>query len=195
MGIGGYHDDTLAEDADLTLRLLAAGGKIVYAPAARSQTEAPEGFASLTKQRFRWAFGTFQCLGKHHKLFFKNRVGWVALPNIFIFQLIFPLLAPIGDIAFIVSLIKGQFMMLVYSYIAFTIFDIIGSIFAFRIERKPYRLIGFALIQRFFYRQFMYVIIIRTIIATLRGRKYTWGKMERTGSVAATSTAVVRPTP
>lgn len=192
MAIGGYHDDTLAEDADLTLRLLAAGGKIVYAPAARSQTEAPESFSVLAKQRFRWAFGTFQCLGKHHKLFFKQKIGWIALPNIFIFQIIFPLLAPLGDIAFLICLIRGQFMTLVYSYIAFTIFDVIGSIFAFRIERKPYRLIGFALIQRFFYRQFMYLIILQTIIATLRGRKYTWGKMERTGSVAAS--AVVRTT-
>jgi GT2 family glycosyltransferase len=63
--LGGYADDTLTEDADITLSLLRSGGRIVYAPAARSQTEAPETFRALTKQRFRWCYGTFQCLWKH----------------------------------------------------------------------------------------------------------------------------------
>jgi cellulose synthase/poly-beta-1,6-N-acetylglucosamine synthase-like glycosyltransferase len=31
-------------------------------------TEAPESFAALAKQRYRWAFGTLQCLWKHRRV-------------------------------------------------------------------------------------------------------------------------------
>ena len=39
------------------------------------------------------------------------------------------------------------------------------------------------LIQRFFYRQFMYVVTFRSIVAMLRGGKEGWNKLSRTGSV------------
>ncbi|MDD2786347.1 MAG: glycosyltransferase [Patescibacteria group bacterium] len=185
LDIGGYESDTLTEDADLTIKMLASGGRIVYAPNARSRTEAPDNLRDLSKQRFRWSFGTFQCLGKYSNYFFRGAVGWVALPNIFIFQIIFPLLAPIGDAVFILSLIRGDFSVLFWSYIFFTIMDVIGSMFAFLLEHKPKRLMLFVLIQRFYYRQFMYVTIIRAIIAMLRGRRYGWNKLQRTGTVAA----------
>lgn len=181
--IGGYESDTLTEDADLTIRMLAQGGKIVYAPEARSLTEAPDKMRDLAKQRFRWSFGTFQCLGKHADRFFKGPVGWIALPNIFIFQIIFPLLAPIGDIVFLLTILKGDFGVIFYSYVFFTLMDVIGSVFAFVLEKKPKRLMLFVLIQRFFYRQFLYVTIIRAILAMLQGRRYGWNKLQRTGSV------------
>jgi cellulose synthase/poly-beta-1,6-N-acetylglucosamine synthase-like glycosyltransferase/spore germination protein YaaH/peptidoglycan/xylan/chitin deacetylase (PgdA/CDA1 family) len=186
LAIGGYESDTLTEDADLTIKLLIKGGKIVYAPEARSLTEAPDNMRDLAKQRFRWSFGTFQCLGKHSDSFFKKSVGWIALPNIFVFQILFPLLAPIGDFVFILAIINGDMMNIVYSYLFFTLLDIIGSIFAFVLEHKPKRLMLFALVQRFFYRQFLYVTIIRAIIAMLRGRRYGWNKLQRTGTVATT---------
>ena len=71
LDIGGYSSDTLVEDADLTLTLLEHGGRIVYAPLARSVTEAPEMVGPLFKQRFRWSYGTFQCFWKHRKTFGK----------------------------------------------------------------------------------------------------------------------------
>jgi len=95
LAIGGYSGDTLTEDADLTLTLLSQGGKIVYSSQAKSITEAPETVSTLYKQRFRWTYGTFQCLWKHRKLFGKGSVGWVAIPNMFLFQVVFPILSPL----------------------------------------------------------------------------------------------------
>ncbi|HMW59001.1 MAG TPA: glycosyltransferase, partial [Leptospiraceae bacterium] len=91
---GGYKSDTLTEDADLTLTMLENGARIVYAAEARSRTEAPATIRTLSKQRFRWSFGTFQCLWKHRHAFFKGPLGWVALPNMFLFQVLFPALSP-----------------------------------------------------------------------------------------------------
>ena len=184
--IGGYADDILTEDADLTLRLLRSGGKIVYAGNARSQTEAPETLRTLIKQRFRWSFGTFQCLYKHRRAFFDGTLGWVALPNMFLFQVIFPALSPIGDLVFLLSIIRGDLGAILVGYILFLVMDLGGSVLAFHIEKRPKHLIWLILIQRFFYRQFMYVVTYISIGAVFRGRRYGWNKLKRTGNIDPT---------
>jgi len=82
LNAGGYSRQTLTEDADVTLTLPAGGARIVYAPDARSVTEAPDRCAALFKQRVRWSFGTFQCLWKHRGQLCKGTLGWVAMPPV-----------------------------------------------------------------------------------------------------------------
>jgi cellulose synthase/poly-beta-1,6-N-acetylglucosamine synthase-like glycosyltransferase/spore germination protein YaaH/peptidoglycan/xylan/chitin deacetylase (PgdA/CDA1 family) len=184
LAIGAYGSDTLTEDADLTLRLLASGARIVYAPEARSRTEAPETMSGLAKQRFRWSYGTYQCLYKNRKLFFHGSLGWVALPNMLLFQIIFPILSPIGDLVFILSIFNGNFRAIAVGYLMFTVMDVCGSLLAFTLEKRPKKLMWLILIQRFFYRQFMYVITYKSIIAIIRGKHYGWNKLKRTGNAA-----------
>jgi peptidoglycan-N-acetylglucosamine deacetylase len=97
LDVGGYAHSTLTEDADMTFAMLAAGARITYAPEATSATEAPETLSALFRQRFRWSFGTFQCFWKHRRQLGKGPLGLVAMPNMLMFQFLFPLLAPIGD--------------------------------------------------------------------------------------------------
>ena len=182
LAVGGYGIDTLTEDADLTLRLLADGGVIVYAPEARSRTEAPETVSGLAKQRFRWSYGTYQCLYKNRKMFFHGSLGWIALPNMLFFQIIFPILSPIGDLVFFLSIIRGDFGAIAVGYLMFTIMDVCGSLLAFTLERRPKKLMWLILIQRFFYRQFMYIITYQSIIAIIKGRRHGWNKLSRTGN-------------
>ena len=65
---GYYSSDTFAEDADLTLKILAKGWKIYYEPRAISFTEAPSSFQQLLKQRYRWTRGIIQSIRKHKRL-------------------------------------------------------------------------------------------------------------------------------
>lgn len=60
--VGCYHEDrtNFAEDADLSMRLLAAGWKIQSESKMISYTEAPEDLFSLLRQRYRWQRGLFQ---------------------------------------------------------------------------------------------------------------------------------------
>ena len=180
---GGYSNQTLTEDADLTLTMLEHGAKIVYMPYARSVTEAPEKVGTLAKQRFRWSFGTFQTLWKHRASFFKGTLGWIALPNIFLFQLVFPVLSPIGDLVFLLSIFRGDLNAILSGYLLFLMMDMFGSVIAFTIDKAPIRNLFFVFIQRFFYRQFMYVITFQSILAAIRGRRYGWNKIKRTSSV------------
>jgi hypothetical protein len=73
--VGGLSHDTLAEDTDLTLALHRSKWRVAYAPNAVAFTEAPETLATLAKQRFRWAYGTMQCLWKHRDMVLNPRFG------------------------------------------------------------------------------------------------------------------------
>ena len=57
---GPYEDDTFAEDFDLSVAILALGGRIVYERHAVSNTKAPESIPGLLNQRYRWARGSLQ---------------------------------------------------------------------------------------------------------------------------------------
>ena len=57
--------------------------------------------ATLAQQRFRWAFGTMQCLWKHRDLVFNPRfgaLGWFSLPSIWFFQILLVALTPLVDV-------------------------------------------------------------------------------------------------
>lgn len=63
--IGGWHDDTLAEDTDVTYRLLLAGWKTAYQNRAECYEEVPETWKVRIRQIQRWAKGHNQALGRH----------------------------------------------------------------------------------------------------------------------------------
>lgn len=70
---GYLSEDTLAEDTDLTITFLRQGHRIVYEEKAYAFTESPEDVKSLIKQRYRWSYGTLQCLWKHRKALFHTK--------------------------------------------------------------------------------------------------------------------------
>ncbi len=101
---GGYQRDTVAEDADLTMALLQAGYWVNYEDRALAYTEAPTTANGLMRQRFRWSFGIMQAVWKHiGALKQKGALGWVAMPNMVIFQILLPLVSPFIDIMFVVG--------------------------------------------------------------------------------------------
>src|SRR6185436_1489804 len=110
--LGGFPPDTLAEDQDLTIAVQRAGWRVEFDPSARAYTEAPDTVAGLLKQRFRWSFGTLQCIWKHRAALFDVKrpvLGFVALPQIWLFQIVLTAIAPLVDLAVIWSLIAGAY--------------------------------------------------------------------------------------
>ena len=182
---GGYAEDTLVEDADLTLTVLRAGGSVAYEPKAIARTEAPETLSALWKQRFRWTYGTYQCLAKHRGALFRGAAGSVALPNMILFQLLFPLLSPIGDAVMVFALLSGNLGAVLSGYLGFLAMDLLASVIAFRLDNKPLRWLPLLLIQRFTYRQFMYLVCLRALVAVIAGGRHGWRKLERTGTALA----------
>ncbi len=108
---GGYHINTVAEDADLTMNLLEQGYKVIYEDRALAFTEAPVDANGLMRQRFRWSFGILQAVLKHRGAFMRNNraMGFFALPNILIFQILLPLVSPFIDLMFVVGVVHYFF--------------------------------------------------------------------------------------
>jgi len=188
---GGFTTDTLAEDCDLTIRILRKGYKIRNCAEAIAITEAPETLNQFMKQRFRWSYGIMQSFWKNKDACFNpqyNSLGIAALPNLLLFQVITPVLAPVADLLFIVSLIwnrnDGESIQKILLYYGlFLIVDITVSLVAFAFEKeKLYKLI-WLLPQRFVYRQLMYVVLFRSLRKAIKGETQSWGILKRTGGV------------
>ncbi len=190
---GGFTMDTLAEDCDLTMRLHRNGYHIRNCTSAISYTEAPETFRQFLKQRFRWSFGVMQCFWKHRDTVFNPRYknfGMVAMPNILIYQMILPILAPLADIILLLSLLAASFGIVVASighiiiyYVIFSFIDIAGAALAFAYEKENLAKLLWMIPQRLIYRQLMYFILIKSFNKALKGELQGWGVLKRTGSV------------
>jgi poly-beta-1,6 N-acetyl-D-glucosamine synthase len=186
---GGFTSDTLAEDCDLTIRILRKGYRIRHCPQAISYTEAPETWKMLFKQRFRWCFGIMQSFWKNRDACFNSRygaLGWVALPNILIFQILLPLLAPLADIILVFGLIvlnmESKIHILEY-YFVFLLVDAAAAYVAFAFEKADYRKLIWVIPQRLVYRVFMYVVVLKALKKAIKGELQHWGALKRTGNV------------
>ncbi len=198
---GGFSTQTLAEDQDLTLTLLRRGFRIAYADQAIAYTEAPDTLQGLARQRFRWSFGTLQCAWKHRDALLRWRsgaLGFVALPNVWVFQLVFPFLAPVADLLFAWSLVTvylnkvqhgAEYAMqsleqVVLYYLAFLAVDWLAGIAALLMEPGEERgLAWLVLLQRFVYRQVLYWAVVKAVFAAAQGRARGWGTLVRKGTV------------
>lgn len=199
---GGFTSTTLAEDADLTLSILEMGYKVAYEDRAVAYTEAPDTVRDFLKQRFRWMFGTLQAAWKHRRDAFDPRyraLGLFALPNVFLFQVFFPLISPVLDLYVVASLISAlveerfhpasdashDFLHVLYYYAIFLAVDAAASVLAFLLERdEEWRLLLWLPLQRFIYRQLIYFVAVKSVLAAVKGRSVGWGKLERKATVS-----------
>lgn len=207
--VGGFTSDTLAEDCDLTMRILKDGHIIKNCTSAMAYTEAPESIEMFLKQRFRWSYGVMQSFWKNRDALFNKKYGYfgmVGMPNILIFQIILPLFAPLADLFMIGAIISGiwnlvelgalnlgaiqstfslntSFGQVVFYYIIFVVVDIAFAFFAFRIEKEPLKKLISIIPQRFLWRQLMYYVLFKSIRKALKGEMSGWGVLTRTGNV------------
>jgi len=64
-GVGGWNEEALTEDIDLSVRFHLAGWEIRYCDQAVVWEEAVPDLRSLIRQRTRWFDGAIRCLGDH----------------------------------------------------------------------------------------------------------------------------------
>ncbi len=199
--VGGITADTVAEDADLTIAIRRLGWRVTYEEEAIAWTEAPETPGMLIRQRFRWTFGTLQSFWKHSGTLFRPKygtLGFIALPNIFVFQLALPLISPVIDLLFLGSVVawaidKYQILRMpflsatattdlersVLFFLGFLLIDVFTCVVAFALEKKEdWWLLVPVLLQRFYYRQLMYVVLFRSVKEAVSGRPVGWRGVE-----------------
>ena len=166
---------------------------------------APDSLQALYRQRFRWTFGTLQCLWKHRAALV--RYGWfvrLALPTLWLFQIAFQTLSPIIDLQVLVTLVsvaQGYFTRALltqdwqplpqaveslstvgFLYLFFFLLELLGAGVAIGMEREKKRLLVWLFWQRFVYRQVMYAVVWRALRTALTGHFAGWDKLERKNS-------------
>jgi len=198
---GGFPPDTLAEDQDLTIAVQRRGWRVMYDQSAIAWTEAPQSLRQLARQRFRWAFGTIQCVWKHRRVMATGRprgLAFLGLPQTILFQLLFAIVSPIIDLALIISVIStvtsihehgytavsGDLQRIAMFWLLFAAIDLTAGLIAFALERaENWRLVVWLLPQRFGYRQVMYYVVIKALIQAVRGPLVGWSSVARSGKV------------
>jgi cellulose synthase/poly-beta-1,6-N-acetylglucosamine synthase-like glycosyltransferase len=201
LALGGFPTDTLAEDQDLTIALQKAGHRAIFDADAVAWTEAPDTVAGLAKQRFRWSFGTLQCLWKHADVTLRPRyraLGLVALPQAWLFQILLGLVSPFVDLLLIVQVIAvtsdvlqhgGQYdathlKVTLFYYAVFIAVDYMTAVVAFMFEkRENWRLLWWLALQRFGYRQLLYYVLAKSVMNAAKGHFVGWGKLDRKATV------------
>lgn len=198
--VGRFNSKTLAEDGELTIRVVGLGYKAIYEELAIGYTESPQNLHSFLKQRFRWVYGTMQYLRLHIKMLFNPKfgyLGFLSLPNVLVFQIIFPLLGPFMDLYFIVTILFNVWQKLehpnysllslkinLFSFCLFLLVDLITQIIAFSMEKKKdYKLLFLLPFQRLFYRPLLYYVSIKCFLTAIKGPLVGWNKFLRTGTI------------
>jgi cellulose synthase/poly-beta-1,6-N-acetylglucosamine synthase-like glycosyltransferase len=212
---GGYPINTVAEDADLTMNLLEQKFKVVYEDRALAFTEAPIDARGLMRQRFRWSFGILQAVWKHRAAFVRNKaMGYFALPNILIFQMLLPLVSPFIDLMFLAGIVHyfvdryfhplsaspADFYKLLVYFLGFMVIDFVTSSVAFSLERRhpankgDFWLLFHIWLQRFAYRQLFSIVLFKTLKRAIDGKSFNWEKLERTALMSKHTVALTETT-
>lgn len=187
---GFYSSDTFAEDADITLKILAAGWKINYEPNAIAYTEAPTKLHQLLKQRYRWTRGILQAIRKHKKHIYNPTLNFnntLILWSMFYEALLWPAMNIFANLFFIiVALFYGMSSLVFFWWLGIMILDLMGAVYCIAAEKEEFRLVPYAIVYRLV---FILLIDITKAMATVEeflGVQMTWGKLERQGMSGGT---------
>ncbi|HXY79265.1 MAG TPA: glycosyltransferase family 2 protein [Candidatus Bathyarchaeia archaeon] len=191
--IGGWNDNSLTEDTDLTYRLLLHGWKTVYQNRSECYEEVPETWHVRVKQIMRWAKGHNQALANYglhllfgnHRATLRERIDGFLLLGVYI-------MAPVTLLGWLLAL--GVFyegiapLHGVIALLSITAYSAVGNFAAFfeiaaaarldytrqRICLLPFLILGFGVsifsVSRAFVSQLM---------APLTGAQFHWDKTER----------------
>jgi cellulose synthase/poly-beta-1,6-N-acetylglucosamine synthase-like glycosyltransferase len=199
--VGGYSRDTVGEDIDLVLRLhryLRERGEeylIRFIPDPVCWSEAPEDVETLGRQRRRWQRGLGETLWRHRSRIANPRAGAFGLVTLPYF-LLFEFLGAIVELLGIPIVIAAWFLgvLSVWFFLTFLAVSVLLSVlisiaailleeYAVQRHKRPgdlARLVLYALLENFGYRQMTAFFRCRGVVDLVRGR-HEWGEMRRRG--------------
>src|SRR5215469_1603104 len=189
--VGGWRENTLAEDTDLTFRLLLAGWKTVYENRAECYEEVPERWPVRVRQIMRWAKGHNQAMvGYSGALLSSRNVGWWERFDGLLLLGVY-MMAPVLLLGWVLAIVLFYLGAPVGGGIAvlgLAAFTTLGNFAAFfeiaaaarldgsrgRIQLLPLTFLGFTVsaisVSRAAWQQFT---------ASIRGQEMVWHKTER----------------
>lgn len=209
---GGYSTNTVGEDMELVVRMRAyllerkIRFKIKYIPDPLCWTEAPSSNKILSRQRNRWARGTFEVLKNHRYMFFNPRykvMGLLSYPFWFFFEWMAPFIEAIGVLYFIFLWITGAIwwthalalLGLVYFFALFiSTFSLLAeemSYFKYTKRSDLWKMVLAAMFEPFLYHPKVTFWSLKGNLDLFKGTK-SWGDMTREGFKPKTKGKFIR---
>jgi cellulose synthase/poly-beta-1,6-N-acetylglucosamine synthase-like glycosyltransferase len=200
--IGGLDPESMGEDAELVITLHERmrrdkrDYRVAFVPEPVAWTEVPETLAILGRQRRRWSRGLAQIMTKHRRMLGNprfGRVGLLALPFYFLFELLSPVIELAGLVALVAGFALGAIDWQFAAWLAVVAmaYSLFVSACALTIEEMMFRRYPrwrdlqrsfFAAIWEVFgYRQLNSWWRFQGLLDHLFKRKANWGVMSRTG--------------
>lgn len=201
LAIGGYQTGNVTEDMDLAVRLhihLREHGikaDMPFIPDPVAWTEVPTSSKILHRQRERWHRGLIGTIWERRRMLFNPRygsVGMVALPFFAFGEMIAPAVELLGYLGLVLGLMVGAVNApFAVAFLAVAVgYGILLSMWAIVLEEVTFRrynargdlwrLLFFALIEGFGYRQLTALYRLHAFWKVMRGDR-GWGVMQREG--------------
>ncbi|MCX6121578.1 MAG: glycosyltransferase [Ignavibacteriales bacterium] len=191
--LGGWDEEALTEDSELSIRIYEAGYKIKFIPYAITYEQEPQKWGVWIRQRMRWVLGNNYVVNKFWKEIphFKNKrlafdlLYTLSLYYIFFFAVVF------SDILFIVSLFQvvaislpGPYTFVWVTSLILFIFEIFLSI-SYDDEDNFKNLVIIVLMYFSYCQLWIYVVIKAAYHDYIKKEKHIWDKTIRFDTLAA----------
>jgi cellulose synthase/poly-beta-1,6-N-acetylglucosamine synthase-like glycosyltransferase len=204
--IKGYQTTSVVEDLDLVIRLRRhlrrqkSSDYMPFIPDPVAWTEVPVTTTVLSRQRERWHRGLISSMWQHKDLMFRprfGRLGMVAMPFFCFGEMLAPVVEVFGYCITAAGVAWGLidwpfaqlFFLVAWGYgMMLSLWAVALEEISFRRYRRfgdLFRLLVWASLENFGYRQWTVLWRLRAFWSVFRGRR-TWGRMVRQGFAAQT---------
>ncbi len=187
--LGPYSATNITEDIELSMRIQAAGMRIVYAHNAFVFTEGAVTLTGLMKQRLRWKRGRFETLVEHRYMFFSRQkehnkiLTWFILPLTMLGELQLGLEMLFLAFLYVFSIITSDFTSFFSGII------VVSSMFLIQVFFDNHRdkTVSFLLLAPigwllFYVSTFVETsALFRAVTGYIRKTEITWQKWDRQG--------------
>ena len=190
--VGRFDNDSLAEDFGITIRIQKSYGFVGTDSQAVTDTEVPESWKGLFKQRRRWALGTLQEIAKHPDGFLNERYG--VLQKIIYPMILSTFIVPFASIFSLVAIVLigyyGGLIPFVGMFTVFFLLELLVVILGLILdEDKRYSLAWYSPLLVIGYRQFVDMVSIVSLFQYFNTRirrksmkRLHWDSVERIGA-------------
>jgi cellulose synthase/poly-beta-1,6-N-acetylglucosamine synthase-like glycosyltransferase len=186
ISLGGWDEEALSEDSELSIRIFETGKRIAFVPYAVTWEQEPQSLKIWYKQRRRWVRGNNYVLWKFLKEIPRFKSKALALEILYSLSLyyIFLLAVLYSDLIFLIGLLGiwnitllGPFgAVWVLGYLLFFLEVFLAISFE---DEDNFQNAFLVLLSYFTYCQCWLVVVISAIWQDMRGVKRAWVKTER----------------
>ena len=181
---GSYGKDTIVEDYDQTIKLLKAGLITSGSTKATAYTEAPNTVKDFVLQRKRWFRGNIQVFKRHMDALTNPRFGYLqklSLPYLFLGMVVTPIIGLITIAVAILGIVRGDGLYVLQVTSIFVGVHYLMTALALRIDNEDMKLLPFAGLLVFGYKQIVDVLLLRALIENFLKTKVAWTSAKRIG--------------